>query len=96
MRTSSWQKFEAVPRRARISGSYIFVSLNCRLENGKEKRRRKGKRALRKKDLCDQWAMTMHDNYHMMMLEVRSLSKYTVVARSQGHMEVAIVCALLA
>jgi hypothetical protein len=47
---------------------------------------------LRKKDLCDQWAMTMHDNYHMMMLEVRSLSKYTVLARSQGHMEVAMVC----
>ena len=47
---------------------------------------------LRKKDLCDQWAMTMHDNYHMMMLEVRSLSKYTVMARSQGHMEVAMVC----
>jgi len=47
---------------------------------------------LRKKNLCDEWAMTMHDNYHMMMLEVRSLSKYTVMARSQGHMEVAMVC----
>jgi len=47
---------------------------------------------LRKKDLCEQWAMTMHDNYHAMMTEVRNLSKYIVLARSQGHTEVATVC----
>ena len=50
---------------------------------------------LRKKDLCEQWAMTMHDHYHMIMLEVRNLTKYPVLARSQGHMEVALVCAKL-
>jgi len=47
---------------------------------------------LRKKDLCEQWAMTMHDNYHAMMTEVRNLNKYIVLARSQGHTEVATVC----
>jgi hypothetical protein len=50
---------------------------------------------LRKKDLCEQWAMTMHDNYHCIMLEIRNLSKYSVIARSQGHMEIATVCAKL-
>ncbi|KAJ1467589.1 hypothetical protein T484DRAFT_1755740 [Baffinella frigidus] len=50
---------------------------------------------LRKKDLCDQWAMTMHDNYHIMILEIRNLSKYAMLAKSQGHMEVAIVCTKL-
>ena len=28
---------------------------------------------LRKNDPCDQWAMTMHDNYQNVMLEVRNL-----------------------
>ena len=50
---------------------------------------------LRKKDLCESWAMTMHDNYHNVMLEIRNLSKYSVIARSQGHMEIATVCAKL-
>jgi hypothetical protein len=50
---------------------------------------------LRKKDLCEAWAMQMHDNYHSIMLEVRNLSKYSVIARSQGHMEIATVCAKL-
>jgi len=50
---------------------------------------------LRKKDLCEQWAMTMHDHYHLIMQEVRNLAKYPVLARSQGHMEVGLVCAKL-
>jgi len=50
---------------------------------------------LRKKDLCEQWAMTMHDNYHSIMLEVRNLAKYSGIARSQGHMEIAMVCTKL-
>ena len=50
---------------------------------------------LRKKDLCEQWAMTMHDNYHNVMLEVRNLGKYSGMARSQGHMEIATVCSKL-
>ena len=50
---------------------------------------------LRKKDLCEPWAMTMHDNYHNVMLEVRNLAKYSGMARSQGHMEIATVCSKL-
>jgi hypothetical protein len=50
---------------------------------------------LRKKDLCEQWAMTMHDNYHCLTQEVRNLAKYTVVARSQGHIDIATVCSKL-
>lgn len=50
---------------------------------------------LRKKDLCESWAMRMHDNYHAMTLEVRNLAKYASMARSQGHMEVATVCTKL-
>jgi len=50
---------------------------------------------LRKKDLCEEWAMTMHDHYHMIMTEVRNLAKYPVLSRSQGHMEVGLVCAKL-
>ena len=34
--TTTSQKCEAVPRRARISGSWTFVSLNSRLESNKE------------------------------------------------------------
>jgi hypothetical protein len=50
---------------------------------------------LRKKDLCEQWAMSMHHNYHCVILEIRNLSKYSVMARSQGHMEIATVCSKL-
>lgn len=50
---------------------------------------------LRKKDLCEQWAMTMHDHYHVIMQEVRNLTKYPVLARSQGQTEVALVCSKL-
>lgn len=50
---------------------------------------------LRKKDLCEGWAMRMHDNYHAMTVEVRNLAKYVSMARSQGHMEVATVCTKL-
>ena len=50
---------------------------------------------LRKKDLCEQWAMRMHDNYHTMVLEVRQLAKYAVIARSKGYVDVAVVCAKL-
>jgi hypothetical protein len=37
--------------------------------------------------------MKMHENYHGMLLEIRNLSKYGVMARSQGHMDIATVCA---
>jgi len=50
---------------------------------------------LKKKDLCEQWAMTMHDNYHNILLEIRNLAKYSVMARSQGHMDIATVCTKL-
>ena len=50
---------------------------------------------LRKKDLCEKWAIQMHDNYHMMTVEVRNLTKYTAMARSQGHVDIAIVCTKL-
>jgi hypothetical protein len=50
---------------------------------------------LRKKDLCEQWAMAMHDNYHTMILEVRQLAKYSVLAKSKGYTDVAVVCAKL-
>jgi hypothetical protein len=50
---------------------------------------------LRKKDLCEQWAMTMHDNYHCLTQEVRNLSKYVTLARSQGHIDIALVCSKL-
>jgi len=50
---------------------------------------------LRKKDLCEQWAMKMHDNYHNIITEIRNLAKYSVLARSQGFMEIATVCAKL-
>jgi hypothetical protein len=39
--------------------------------------------------------MRMHDNYHIMMLEVRQLAKYAVLARSKGHTDVATVCTKL-
>jgi len=50
---------------------------------------------LRKKDLCEQWAISMHDSYHSVMMEVRNLAKYAGMARSQGHMEIATVCSKL-
>jgi hypothetical protein len=50
---------------------------------------------LRRKDLCEQWAMSMHDNYHMMTQEVRNISKYVVMARSRGHIQVGTVCTKL-
>jgi hypothetical protein len=50
---------------------------------------------LKKKDLCETWAMTMHDNYHCLTQEVRNLSKYTTLARSQGHIDIALVCTKL-
>jgi hypothetical protein len=50
---------------------------------------------LRKKDLCEQWAMTMHDNYHCLTSEVRNLAKYIAVARSHGHVNIAMVCTKL-
>ena len=50
---------------------------------------------LRKKDLCEEWAMKMHDNYHTMMVEVRQLAKYSTLAKSKGHTDVAIVCTKL-
>ena len=36
--TTTSQKREAVPRRARISGSWTLVSLNSRLESNKEEK----------------------------------------------------------
>ena len=36
LRTTTWQKCEAIPRRARIQGAHTFVSLNSRLESHKE------------------------------------------------------------
>ena len=50
---------------------------------------------LRKKDLCEQWAIEMHHSYHTLMLEVRNLAKYASLAKSQGHTEVSIVCTKL-
>ena len=50
---------------------------------------------LRKKDLCEQWAIDMHHSYHTLMLEVRNLAKYASLAKSQGHTDVAIVCTKL-
>jgi hypothetical protein len=50
---------------------------------------------LRKKDLCENWAMTMHDDYHKMILEVRQLAKYAVIAKSKGHVDVGMVCTKL-
>ena len=39
-------KYDAVPRRARIHGSYTFVSLNSRLESNKEGGKEEKKRRL--------------------------------------------------
>ena len=39
LRTTTSQKCAAVPRRARIEGSYSFVSLNSRLESNKEEKK---------------------------------------------------------
>ena len=50
---------------------------------------------LKKKKLCEEWAMTMHENYHHVLVEIKNLSKYSVMARSQGHMNIATVCAKL-
>jgi hypothetical protein len=50
---------------------------------------------LRKKDLCEQWALQMHDNYHLMTIEVRNLAKYTAMAKSQGFIHIALVCSKL-
>ena len=50
---------------------------------------------LRKKDLCEKWALQMHDNYHMMTIEVRNPGKYTAMAKSQGFIHVALVCTKL-
>ena len=36
LRTTTSQNCEAVPRRARIQGSWTFVSLNYRLESNRE------------------------------------------------------------
>jgi len=41
LRTTTSQKCAAIPRRARIQGSWTCVSLNSRLESNKERRRRK-------------------------------------------------------
>ena len=38
LRTSTWQKCEAVPSRARIQGSSTCASLNSGLERNKKKR----------------------------------------------------------
>jgi len=38
-RVQAFQKCEAVPRRAHISGSWNFVSLNSRLESNKRKKK---------------------------------------------------------
>ena len=50
---------------------------------------------LRKKDLCEQWAIDMHSGYSSMMIEVRNLAKYPAMVKSHGHAEVAIVCTKL-
>lgn len=50
---------------------------------------------LRKKDLCEEWAMTMHDNYHTMILEVRQLAKYAILAKSKGFTDVGTICTKL-
>jgi hypothetical protein len=50
---------------------------------------------LRKKDLCEKWALQMHDNYHMMTVEVRNLGKYAAMAKSQGFIHIALVCTKL-
>jgi len=39
LRTTTSQKCEAVPRRARIQGSWNFESLNSRLESNKEEKK---------------------------------------------------------
>ncbi len=50
---------------------------------------------LRKKDLCEKWALQMHDNYHMMTVEVRNIGKYVAMAKSQGFVHIALVCTTL-
>ena len=50
---------------------------------------------LRKKDLCEKWALQMHDNYHMMTVEVRNIGKYVAMAKSQGFIHIALVCTKL-
>ena len=40
LRTTTWQKCGAVPRRARIEGSQTCVSLNPRLESNEEEKKR--------------------------------------------------------
>ena len=40
MRTTTWQKCEALPRRARISGSWTFVSLISRPDSNIEEEER--------------------------------------------------------
>ena len=39
LRTTHSQKCAALPRRARIQGSYTFASLNSRLESNKKKKK---------------------------------------------------------
>ena len=41
-RTTTSHKSAAVPKRARISGSWTFVSLNSRLDSNKEEKKREG------------------------------------------------------
>jgi hypothetical protein len=50
---------------------------------------------LKQKDLVQDWAIQMHEGYHTIMCEMRNLSKYPVIAKSQGHGDVATVCAKL-
>lgn len=50
---------------------------------------------LRKKDLVESWAMKMHEHYHVIILEVRQLAKYAVLAKSKGHIDVGMVCTKL-
>jgi hypothetical protein len=46
---------------------------------------------LKRKDLCDQWAIDLHSNYASFMLEVRNLAKYPGIAKSRGHTAIGMV-----
>jgi hypothetical protein len=50
---------------------------------------------LKQKDLVQEWAVKMHEGYHTLICEVRNLAKYSIIAKSQGHADIATVCAKL-
>lgn len=51
---------------------------------------------LKKKDLCESWAINLHTNYQAIVQEIRRVTKYAALLRAQGFPEIATVCMKLA